>query len=360
MFSSFVLSRSRSRGRRVVVVVVHSLERALSTDVGNVDVLRRRSRRRARRGDIVPATRAPRGGSLVVSPRVRARRRIRDVVVVVRRGGHHVRPRRHALADDAGRRAREPSVRGLLLGEDTRVPGHRRRERVHEGTSPSARNAARRGPAIRRSSVRPRISAPPHPLTPRSRVLPPLAPRPPPAQRVRAEREALARRDNDRHFPLSFASLRIAAANVAAVELGVPVHDAVSIVRCAFFTHRSGSTLDRVPFQLTDISHALAPSSSVSRGYHLAWIPARGEKAAELLFDGAREMLRELRANHPNAAIGSITNGLGSAASAGLGEFFDFEISADELMDSEGVVRSSRSFVFIHASIAHWLVYSLL
>ena len=148
---------------------------------------------------------------------------------------------------------------------------------------------------------------------------------------------------------------------MAAVELGVNVHDAVSIVRCAFFTHRSaGSTLDRVPFQLTDISHALAPSSSVSRGYHLAWIPARGEKAAELLFDGAREMLRELRANHPNAAIGSITNGLGSARSAGLGEFFDFEISADELMDSEGVVRSSRSFVFIHASIAHWLVCSLL
>ena len=28
-----------------------------------------------------------------------------------------------------------------------------------------------------------------------------------------------------------------------------------------------------------------------------------------------------------------ITNGLGSAAGAGLGEFFDFEISGDALMD---------------------------
>jgi putative hydrolase of the HAD superfamily len=35
--------------------------------------------------------------------------------------------------------------------------------------------------------------------------------------------------------------------------------------------------------------------------------------------------------------VGSITNGFGSAAGAGLGEFFDFEISAEALIDEHMV-----------------------
>ena len=44
-------------------------------------------------------------------------------------------------------------------------------------------------------------------------------------------------------------------------------------------------------------------------------------------------MLEQLRSAYPNACVGTITNGLGSAAGAGLGDFFDFEISADAMMD---------------------------
>ena len=46
--------------------------------------------------------------------------------------GHHLRPRRHAVADDAGR-WRRTSVRGVLPGAHPRVPRLRGRQRVHEG-----------------------------------------------------------------------------------------------------------------------------------------------------------------------------------------------------------------------------------
>ena len=102
----------------------------------------------------------------------------------------------------------------------------------------------------------------------------------------------------ERHSPLSFPSASPAVR--AAKALGVPEDDAVAVV---------------------------------SRGYHIAWIPTRGSAAEANLFPGVREALATIRANHPRAVIGSITNGLGSAAGAGLGDFFDFEISADALMD---------------------------
>jgi putative hydrolase of the HAD superfamily len=73
----------------------------------------------------------------------------------------------------------------------------------------------------------------------------------------------------------------------------------------------------------------------VSRGYHIAWIPTRGSAAQKHLFPGVVEALARIRANHPDALVGSITNGLGSAAGAGLGAFFDFEISADAALDEE-------------------------
>lgn len=77
----------------------------------------------------------------------------------------------------------------------------------------------------------------------------------------------------------------------------------------------------------------LALCVPVSGGYHLAWIPERGAAAERLLFDGVVEALEALRRRYPRAAMGTITNGLGSAAGAGLGRFFDFEISADALID---------------------------
>lgn len=117
---------------------------------------------------------------------------------------------------------------------------------------------------------------------------------------VRREREEASAVLGERHSPLSFASLRIAGGFRAAVELGHPESDAIAIV---------------------------------SRGYHIAWIPERGAAAQRHLFDGVTEALRTLRRRYPAAAIGSITNGLGSAGGAGLGEFFDFEISADALID---------------------------
>ena len=104
----------------------------------------------------------------------------------------------------------------------------------------------------------------------------------------------------ERHVPLSFAALRIAGGFRAAIELGVPEPDAIGVV---------------------------------SRGYHIAWIPTRGVAAREHLFDGVVAMLEQLRSMYPNACVGTITNGLGSAAGAGLGDFFDFEISADAMMD---------------------------
>jgi hypothetical protein len=64
-------------------------------------------------------------------------------------------------------------------------------------------------------------------------------------------------------------------------------------------------------------------------GYHIAWIPTRGASAREHLFDDVVSTLHTLRSTYPNACIGTITNGLGSAAGAGLGDYFDFEISAD-------------------------------
>ena len=64
-------------------------------------------------------------------------------------------------------------------------------------------------------------------------------------------------------------------------------------------------------------------------GYHIAWIPTRGASAREHLFDDVVSTLSTLRSTYPNACIGTITNGLGSAAGAGLGDYFDFEISAD-------------------------------
>uniref|UniRef100_A0A7S0SEG6 Uncharacterized protein n=1 Tax=Mantoniella antarctica TaxID=81844 RepID=A0A7S0SEG6_9CHLO len=117
---------------------------------------------------------------------------------------------------------------------------------------------------------------------------------------IRKEREQASEVLGERHYPLSFASLRIAGGYRAAVELGCPESDAIAVV---------------------------------SRGYHIAWIPARGAAAKHHLFDGVVESLRNLRQQYPCAAIGTITNGLGSAEGAGLGEFFDFEISADALMD---------------------------
>jgi|TARA_B110000977_G_scaffold168454_1_gene217676 FMN phosphatase YigB (HAD superfamily) len=121
-------------------------------------------------------------------------------------------------------------------------------------------------------------------------------------KRVRQERmdEALAKRT--KHYPLSFASLRIAAGYAAAIDQGCPPHDAIAVV---------------------------------ARGYHIAWIPARGKAAQAHLFPGVHECFKALRQNYPDAVIGSITNGLGSAAGAGLGKYFDFEISADAALDEE-------------------------
>jgi putative hydrolase of the HAD superfamily len=119
---------------------------------------------------------------------------------------------------------------------------------------------------------------------------------------VREERAEISAKKNERHYPLSFASLRIAGGFRAAIDCGFPEADAVGVV---------------------------------ARGYHIAWIPARGMAAKEHMFPGVRESLQRLRANHPHAIIGSITNGLGSARGAGLGAYFDFEVSADQALDEE-------------------------
>jgi len=121
---------------------------------------------------------------------------------------------------------------------------------------------------------------------------------------VREEREREARERGRRSEPLSYAGTRIAGALKAAKAKGINEHDAAAVI---------------------------------ARGYHLAWIPTRNAEAGRLAFVGAREALAELRATYPRAVIGSITNGFGSAAGAGLGEFFDFEISAEALIDEHMV-----------------------
>ena len=109
------------------------------------------------------------------------------------------------------------------------------------------------------------------------------------------------------HFSqaLSYASIRIAAAVKAMTTLcDVCEHDAIGMA---------------------------------ARGYHLSWIPTRNSTGGKLLFPGVRECLETVRERYPRCVIGSITNGLGSASESGLREFFYFEISADELIDKEGV-----------------------
>ena len=104
---------------------------------------------------------------------------------------------------------------------------------------------------------------------------------------------------------LSYASIRIAAATKAMIEeCDLCEHDAVGIA---------------------------------SRGYHLSWIPARNRAGEELMFDGVKDSLKQIKKQYPECVIGSITNGLGSASASGLAEFFDFEISCDELIDLEGL-----------------------
>ena len=65
--------------------------------------------------------------------------------------------------------------------------------------------------------------------------------RPHDTQAIRTEREARSKKLGERHVPLSFAALRIAAGFRAACELGVPEPDAVGIAsRGTFiflFTH---------------------------------------------------------------------------------------------------------------------------
>jgi len=123
-------------------------------------------------------------------------------------------------------------------------------------------------------------------------------------KRIREQRECEAVARGVTAEPMSYAAIRIAGATRAAIEAGIPESDAVA---------------------------------TVARGYHLAWIPMRNAMARELVFPGVREALREIRERHPGAVVGSITNGFGSAEGAGLGEFFDFEISAEALIDEHMV-----------------------
>jgi len=122
---------------------------------------------------------------------------------------------------------------------------------------------------------------------------------------IREEREEMFRMRGEEHVALSYASIRIAAAVKAMTTLcDVCEHDAIGMA---------------------------------ARGYHLSWIPTRNSTGGKLLFHGVRECLETVRERYPRCVIGSITNGLGSASESGLREFFDFEISADELIDKEGV-----------------------
>jgi len=123
-------------------------------------------------------------------------------------------------------------------------------------------------------------------------------------KRIREQRECEAAARGTTAEPMSYAAIRIAGATRAAIECGIPESDAVA---------------------------------TVARGYHLAWIPMRNAMARELVYPGAAEALRAIRERHPGVAVGSITNGFGSAAGAGLGEFFDFEISAEALIDEHMV-----------------------
>ena len=123
-------------------------------------------------------------------------------------------------------------------------------------------------------------------------------------KRIREQRECEAAARGTTAEPMSYAAIRIAGATRAAIEAGIPESDAVA---------------------------------TVARGYHLAWIPTRNAMARELVYPGVREALAEIRARHPGVVVGSITNGFGSGAGAGLGEFFDFELSAEALIDEHMV-----------------------
>ena len=103
----------------------------------------------------------------------------------------------------------------------------------------------------------------------------------------------------ERHYPLSFASLRIVAAARAAVAAGYPETDAIAAgpctsplfsSTCAHFVtvlspycHRivTANPTQVIPQKVLRLRRKVGSSvrlcgAVASRGYHIAWIPERG------------------------------------------------------------------------------------
>ena len=246
---------------------------------------------RARRALARDATRSPR--------RPRAPRLPLGVVILHRRG-HHLRPRRHALANHTRGRRREPSLRRLLPGTHPRLPGLRRGQRVHEGAPRESNTVTVVGVVV----VRPDEDL---------------------ANRLRRRRVPFS----DVHFPHSFTpSSTIHLRLFAKSARRRPRLSASGTARSRSRRFASPGVSER---RRRSASRKPTPSPSsadiTSLGYH-----ARRRRRGESLpgrSRGAREDPREPpaggdRIHHQRSRV---------RRGAGLGDFFDFEISADALMD---------------------------
>ena len=74
-----------------------------------------------------------------------------------------------------------------------------------------------------------------------------------------------------------------------------------------------------------------APSTSTVGACFDAWLDERQRAADALLNPGAVDALRDIRAAHPEALIGAVTNGRGEARQMpSLAPYFDFDLSGEE------------------------------
>lgn len=85
-------------------------------------------------------------------------------------------------------------------------------------------------------------------------------------------------------------------------------------------------------------------------GYYLVWILMWNVMVWELVYSGAAEALRAIRERYSGVVVGLIMNGFGSVVGVGLGEFFDFEIFVEVLIDEYMVygemARKSNAYSF--------------
>ena len=127
---------------------------------------------------------------------------------------------------------------------------------------------------------------------------------------TKAIRNDLRQAADDNNAPITYTDLRIAAIQ----------------------SQLQKSLEERFPHLGLDRGGGALPHESVSRKIFRVWLAARHEAAERNLYPGAVDMLRRIRADHPGAVIGAVTNGRGDPLDMRrtLRPFFDFTVSGED------------------------------